>query len=381
MLTCLNTGIIQIYTPEGALFKEFESGHEPMFCASLYSPDEIIIGSLDNKYLRIFTISTNKTANYPTTLSADVLLFDNSDIKPTAFTQYIRLGKKQWIVGDSIGNITVVLANGEILGRANGKVGPIQFFDKSGQQLVYAGKNKISIFNTGSLEPGVMCENTISNILDISLDISPSIIFASLENGDIIVYDTRYSISNGPAYCKPVYRLVSTHPGKIATIKGNLLLIASNILTAFNTSFLEIDAISVPQHFSLPITNTKLIKSYKNNNIISVLISTENEIRVYDIFAPIIIPQNQNGFGIDFSYVRIIVIALAVIFIVVWKSKGRKSKRELEVEKLEQSLAELQKSMESTSKISEDLTTRFKNVEESTKHLSGIRELRESDSD
>ena len=357
MLTCLNTGIIQIYTPEGALFKEFESGHEPMFCASLYSPDEIIIGSLDNKYLRIFTISTNKTANYPTTLSADVLLFDNSDIKPTAFTQYIRLGKKQW------------------------KVGPIQFFDKSGQQLVYAGKNKISIFNTGSLEPGVMCENTISNILDISLDISPSIIFASLENGDIIVYDTRYSISNGPAYCKPVYRLVSTHPGKIATIKGNLLLIASNILTAFNTSFLEIDAISVPQHFSLPITNTKLIKSYKNNNIISVLISTENEIRVYDIFAPIIIPQNQNGFGIDFSYVRIIVIALAVIFIVVWKSKGRKSKRELEVEKLEQSLAELQKSMESTSKISVDLTTRFKNVEESTKHLSGIRELRESDSD
>ena len=269
---------------------------------------------------------------------------------------------------------------GELQGRTFGKVGPIKFIDKYLQQLVFCGTHKIGVFNTGSLEVGVMCENTVHEIQSLSLDVSPAIVFAGLQNGEVIVFDTRYSISNGPAYCKPVHRLVGKNFGSLASIKGHLLSLNNGVLTAFNTSFLEVELVSIPQYYSLP-TKSSVIKSYKNNNINTVVIASFEQIRVYEILAPVFLPKLQTGFTFDFAYVRVIAVVLAVVFIVFWKSRGRKSKRDLEVEKLEQSLEELHKSMESTSKISEDLTNRFKYVEETTKNLAGVRRIAEDDFD
>ena len=342
-----------------------------------------MIGSIDSTYLRVHSIQLNATSDNPVSLLTDALLFENHEASPTCFAHYTRLNKKMWIVGDSSGSISVFFQDGELQGRAAGKVGPILFIDKYGQQLMYAGKNRISVFNTGTLEAGIMCEATLHEIQGISMDIAPAIAFAALANGDILVYDTRYSVNNGPASCRPVYRLVGKGPGQIASIKGHLLLWGQGVLTAFNTSFLEADTNSLPQYYSLPLSDSLFIKSYKNNNLNSVFIASSQGVGIYEVALPVVIaPSSTAGFaGIDMGYLRIVVIVVVVIFVVVWKSKGRKTKRDLEVERLEESLQELQKSMENTSKISEDLTKRFKSVEETTKHLSGLNLPHGSDSD
>lgn len=381
LVLCRTDGKIQIYSPNGDLFKEFDSGHSILSCASVYSPEELIIGSIDSTYLRVHSIQYNITANYPVTLIVDSLMFNNTSAVPTAFTQYSRLGKKLWVVGDSLGEISVFFQDGELQGRANGKVGPISHIDRYGQSLIYSGKRKIAVFNTGNLEVGTVCEDTIADINAISLDIQPAIVFAALDNGDIMVYDTRFSVSNGPASCKAVYRLVAKNTGNLASVKGHLLVWGDGVLTAFNTSFLETEANSMGQSYSLPVKTSQNIKSYKNNKFNSVFLASHDEIRIYEVAIPVGSIPTSSSSSFDFGYLRIILIILAVIFIVFWKTKGRKSKRELEVEKLEESLEELQKSMESTSKISEDLTSRFKNVEASTKHLSSLTGLDNSDSD
>jgi hypothetical protein len=91
-LACSASGKIFVYGPDGFLFKEFDSDHNLIFCSSLYSSDEIVIGSIDKKYLRIHSLSSNATE--PVSLLSDSVLFEDSSIVPTAFTQYTRLGKK-----------------------------------------------------------------------------------------------------------------------------------------------------------------------------------------------------------------------------------------------------------------------------------------------
>jgi hypothetical protein len=381
VVVCYSDGKIAVYTPDGQLFKEFDSGHQIKHCSAAYSSDEITIGSVDSKYLRIHAITNNSTALHPVKLINDVEIFDNPDASPTAFTQYTRLNKKMWVVGDSQGYITVFFHDGELQGKAHAKLGEIRFIEKYLQQLVVGGANKLGVFNTGSLEIGVVCEKTVYEIYSLSLDTVPSIVYASLTSGDIIVYDTRYSVNNSPGVCKAVQRFVSKTPGQVASIKGHLLSWGNGTLGAFNTSFLETDLIEPPQYYSLPLHDSKHLKTFKKNDINYVLIVSSTEYRIYEVLNPINLPQIYSGVGIDYGYIRIIAIVFAVFFIAYWKSRGRKSKKELEVEKLEKSLEELQKSMESTSKISEDLTKRFRNVEESTKHLSGFANIPDQDSD
>lgn len=44
----------------------------------------------------------------------------------------------------------------------------------------------------------------ITYIYSIALDITPSVVFVSMENREVTVLDTRYSINNAPAYCSGV---------------------------------------------------------------------------------------------------------------------------------------------------------------------------------
>lgn len=369
LLTCTESGSISIISPSGTLLTSFDSGHSVSHCSCSASAQEITIGTTDSYYLRIHQVELNSTQPYPIKLLSDLKLFENNQTSLKAFTQYTRIGKKMWICGDSEGFLTVLANDGELLGKAYGKVGEIQFIEKSGQQLVVAGKKKIGVFNTGNIEVSSLCTEPINDIISLTLDLAPAIVYAALANGEIIVYDTRYSVGSGPSYCKAIYLFTSRFPGRLASVANSLLLWSSGQLAAFNTSFLEYDSVNPPQYYSLPLLNSDKIKSYRTSQENVVFITSNEEVKMYKLQNPINQVAEVSSSPIDFGWLRIIGFILVLIFIVIWKSKGRKSKRELEVERLEKSLEELQRSMESTTKISEDLTSRFKNVEESTKNL------------
>lgn len=314
----------------------------------------------------------NESEKFPVNVIVDKKIVEEEGGEITAFTQYTRMGKKLWVAGDNLGFLTILSVDGELIGKVYGKVGQIEQIVKHGQTLMYSGKRKISVFNTASLEISGTCESA-AEIFKFTIDQSPSIIHASLVTGEIITYDTRFSISNGPAYCKAIHRNIARFPGNIASIKGTNLVWAGKNLVAFNTTYLDFDSTTVPEYFTLPNRYSRSIKSFSVNDGSLVMFSGIDEIRVFLVINPDFVPLVSQSSVFEYGYIRTIVIVIVIIFFVLWKSKTRKSKKDLEVERLERSLEELQRSMESTTKMSEELTSRFKNVEETTKHLGGLR--------
>jgi hypothetical protein len=309
------------------------------------------------------------------------VLDEDSGAEVTAFLQYTRLGKKFWVIGDSLGYVTVVASDGEVFGKTNGKVGSVEQIVKQGQQIMFAGKRKVAVFNVGTMDVTGICGDTFADIFRFAIDNPSGILHVSLVNGDVLTFDSRFSVSNGPAFCKAVHRNSARFPGNLATIKGGLLLWSGSGLIFFNTSYLEIDSVSKPDYYTLPMRYSRSIKSTQTGEGNLLMLSGINEIRLYQIKEPSFIPVSSSTSSLDFGYIRVIAIVIIVIGFVLWKSKNRKSRKDLEVEKLEKSLEELQRSMESTTKMSEELTSRFKNVEDSTKSLSGLRGKLQDDSD
>lgn len=381
-IACLIDGTISIYSDAGIKIKEFSTGLEIQFCAANQGPDEILIGSSDKRTVKVFRVKFNETEEHPELMVLEHEMFEkDSDVEITAFTQYNRLAKKYWVIGDNYGNITILDMEGEVFGRIYGKVGSVESIVKQGQQLMYSGKRKIAVFNVGTMEVTSTCGETASDIFKFTIDSPSAIVHVSLTNGDILTYDSRFSISNGPAFCKAVHRSFSRFPGNLARIKGGLILWSASSLVFFNTSFLEIDITNKPDYFTLPTKYSRSIKSIPTAEGNLVLLSGIDQIRLYQVFEPDFIPVPASSSVIDFGYIRVIAIVIIVICFVLWKSKNRKTQKDFEVEKLEKSLEELTKSMASTSQMSEELTSRFRNVEESTLNLGGFRNRMQDDSD
>ena len=54
-----------------------------------------------------------------------------------------------------------------------------------------------------------MCDATPSEVVDIAIDPSNWLLYTLLVSGDIIAYDTRYSVNSTPVLCKAVTRYFS----------------------------------------------------------------------------------------------------------------------------------------------------------------------------
>lgn len=83
-----------------------------------------------------------------------------------------------------------------------------------------------------------MCEGSTSKINSILIDQtrSSNIVYGSMDNGDIIVYDTRH----GDARCKAVakFRGKATN-GALGVVRGRLINWDGEQMTIFNTTFLD----------------------------------------------------------------------------------------------------------------------------------------------
>jgi len=391
IVVCLNDGTLNIYDLAGELLYRYKTGHKHLFCAATQSTDEMLIATIDKTEIKVHHIEMHLEANstitatdqefglkcskakFTVSLLSSGILFNGTNPEPTAFSHYSRLGKKYWIVGDSDGFINVYHYNGEIYSRGSTGLSTIKTLDRSGQQLAYAGDKTLGIYNLGSMEPHIICDPGIYNITDISIDFTSSIVHAAFENGEIFTYDTRFTANNVPTHCKAIARLVNKHGGpdtKLVSVKGSLLAWGDGVLTNFNTSFLDGKPFLPPAYFTLnqlPQKESPLIKGFKLSLGGHYLaIASSDRIAAYEIIAPKYKPQVASE-SFDFSNLRIIAIGLAIIGIVIYKAKTRKSRPQQEVEKLEKGLEDLQRTINQTNKMSEDMTRKLRDVESEAK--------------
>jgi hypothetical protein len=116
------------------------------------------------------------------------------DADITSILFYIRAGRKHWVVGDSQGLISLLDFNGTVIGTGETYRGQINSFDRFGQSLTFATDHNVGIFDLNTMEVAQVCEGSTSKFTDVVIDAtrSSNIVYASMENGDVLVYDTRY---------------------------------------------------------------------------------------------------------------------------------------------------------------------------------------------
>ena len=155
-------------------------------------------------------------------------------------------------MGDDWGRITFYSALGEPTGQGISGTSRITTLDKYGSQIVYAGDNKVGVFNLATMEVYQQCEPSIGNIVDVSQDYGATYIYAAIDNGEIIIYETKYSSINSAPLCKAVSRLLNNQKiNKLAVIKNSLLASSEESLTSHNVSGIEHDIFYQPTPYKV----------------------------------------------------------------------------------------------------------------------------------
>lgn len=62
----------------------------------------------------------------------DVTLFDREDLYATVMLFYIKSGKKFWVIGDSLGGVSLHMFNGTFVSRGLASKGSISSLDRFG---------------------------------------------------------------------------------------------------------------------------------------------------------------------------------------------------------------------------------------------------------
>lgn len=375
-------GTLHIFEVSGKLVLRTELGATDIsHCSTLTTTDQVLISYIHSNRITVGSLILNpESINNPiyTQIHSEWLFNGTSGLTPTAFTNYMRMGKKYWIVGDSQGGISLYSETGEFRERGLTGLSSISSLDRVSQQLIFSGDKTTGIYNLGSMEVYAQCENSVSPIYISVLDYSSTVIYGGLENGDIIVYDTKYSVNNSPVTCKPIARLVNHRTDKhslLATSKHFLLSWDGEVFTAFSNSYLKVRAAAPPYHYTVKDLgeagkpSLKSLKTSQGNSIVGV--SSGNSLMVFELLSSAIkksplAAQENSGLGIDFGYIRVAAIIIGVLVVVFYRMKNRKSRALTEVEKLERSLEGLQHSVNKSSKMTGSVQKRMHRIEEET---------------
>lgn len=354
-------GELNVFDARGKLVFSTELGIKDIpYCSAFASTDRILIAYLHSNHITVSSLILNQESLNPiyTQIHSGALFNGTTGPLPTAFTDYVRMGKKYWVVGDSQGGISLYSDTGEFKDRGLTGLSTITSLDRVSQQLIFAGDKTTGVYNLGAMEIYLRCEDSLSPMYSSVLDYSTTIIYGGLENGDIIVYDTKYSINNSPVTCKPIARLVNRYTSKhslLATSEHFLLSWNGEIFTAFNNSCLEGGMAVPPYHYTVkdlvksPKSSLRSFKTTQANSIIGI--SAGNSLMIFELLsstmktAPLAAPGDSE-FGIDFGYIRIAAIIIGIFVVVFYRMKNKKSPAQTEVEKLERSLEDLQHSVD-----------------------------------
>lgn len=316
---CQNS-LVSLYEVTGELIGTYAvSGI--LFCAGSSTPEEPLIAIVSNFEIIILALDGNNIQF----LSSHKVLNDTA--LPTTLIQYSRIGKKYWLVGDDWGRVTFYSAYGEFISQGSSGTSKITTLDKFGSQIVYAGDHKVGILNLATMEPYLECEPTIGKIIDVAQDFSATIIYVSTDNGDIIIYDTKFVSSTSAPYCKAMAKFPNERKhNKLAVIRNSLLAVSENTITSYNVSGLEQDVFYSPTYYQINENFEKVgVKSLR-------LPGSGNFLMLYGTGKVLIFDVKNIGFmsapgdWIDFGGVRILAVVFTIGGVFLYRSLNKKTK-------------------------------------------------------
>ena len=313
------SSLVSVYSIYGELLSTYALNNI-LFCAASSTTDDPLIGVVTGSSSFELSVLTSDAAGLHFVTSYKLL---NDSAIPTTFINYSRLGKKFWLLGDNQGRITFYSANGEFIGQGPTGTSSVKVLDKYGSQVVFAGDNKVGVYNLATLEVFSLCEPALHEILDVTQDFGANIIYALLKNGDILIYDTKYSASSAPM-CKSVARFDNHFykPSKIAGLKGTLLAVSNNVLISYNFSALELDQFYPPTFYKVNVKDSNLaIKSLRMPNAGNYLtLANGAEVLVFEV-GNVNIVQSSGGFDYTGPALTVVMFIGGIILWRVMQSK------------------------------------------------------------
>ena len=209
---------------------------------------------------------------------------------------------------------------GQVIGQGNSETSQVKVLDKYGSQVVFAGDNKVGVFNLANMEVYQLCEPTIGNIIDVAQDMAAAIIYAAT-NAGVYIFDTKYS-SSAPL-CKSIALLPNQHEiKKIAVIKNSVLALSEGVITSYNLTHINDDVFYPPTYYQINnFTSQNTIKSLRLPNTGNYLVlAGEQGLECFEV--------GIIGIGspelFDFAGLKIFAVVVAVGGFVLWKVLTKK---------------------------------------------------------
>lgn len=228
-------------------------------------------------------------------------LFVNADVAATSLIFYVRSGTKYWLIGDSVGGISLHHFNGTFLKRGLAASSSISALDRFGQYVVFAAGHSIGTFQMPAMQVQLTCEEHITRVTDLIIDLSTStsIVFAAYANGDVLAYDTRYNV-DGETMCRTVWSHKEKKvlaPLRLGGVKSGLAVWGANGMLGIYAGMFAVGGMQTA-YISFPSDNTTgLFQSTRmtTGGYLLSFASTHNTVHMYESLPGFYMGQAQGG--------------------------------------------------------------------------------------
>ena len=285
---------------------------------------------------RVGSLGTNST---DLSVGEEISLFNDSSLSATSAIDYSYNNKKYWVFGDSKGGISLFTSSGEFKSRGVTEFSSIAHIDKVRHDLLITGDRSVGLFSLASMKINEVCENAAGRVLSAVFSTkTPQLLYAAVENGDILQYDTKYSGSGSSPTCKPVYRYFNKYSSEYTSL-GFL----QEWLVGWDGRTLSLfESTDTPAfHYTIDFLETSKdswVKVHENTLILAngstVVIATANFYSSFEV------ESDESSF--DFMDMRILAIVMGVGIVVVYRLYNRKTEEGVgkRLDKIQRSLEE-----------------------------------------
>ena len=360
---CYRSGLVTVHETNGREIGNFTLNRPIDTCHAFATSEELTIAVASRSYLVLTTLRQSGVLQVhrqnETPLKAELVGIRVSS----------RGAKRMWLGADTQGVLSTYNFNGTLIRNTSVSEVGLVGLESSGYSLIVVDKKQVTVVNLGTGETILRCEAALAPITSFASDGSP-IVWALLENGSLVVYDTQYSSGGATSTCKGTLYSVLAHiqshyiqgATSLAAYPGAALIFHPNgILTYVNATFLDSESFPSLTHIVFPSLQpgeNVHIKAYKTGfGAVIVGVTRGANLLLFEVLASYRPPSNETW--IDFGLVRIGAIIIAVLFVVYWNSRKTPVSAEAQAEQLQDRLGKLEKTMRDTHQFTEEVNKRL----------------------